>query len=462
MIKRYLLAALLPLACAVPAEAHPSLADTLAREVSGAHAWHHLQVLSAATLANGGTRVSGSPGYQASADYVTKTLTRAGYRVHRQEFSFPDYEVVAEKAVRIGPEIRELHPLISISSVSTPDGGLTAQLAVPTGKSTGCVAEDYAGADVTGKIVLVDIGGCPTGEKQLAASGAGAVAMLMNVNSPNPALNLRYRILPPADARIPTATVSRAEAEYLRSAASPVTVLLELRTRDKITTTFNLIADTATGDAERTVVMGAHLDSVETGPGVNDNAAASAMVLETAVRLAPHAKSLENRVRFAWWAGEEKGLLGSQYYVNQLSPEQRRQTALYLNLEMIGSPNFARQVYDGQSGPPGSTRISELLKGYFAARKLPTVELALDGRSDHAPFAAAGIPAGGVNGGAEKLKPAEWVALFGGTEGEMLDHCYHQLCDTLDNVNKTIFDQFGRAMAWTLGRFAGSAHGLYP
>jgi hypothetical protein len=127
---------------------------------------------------------------------------------------------------------------------------------------------------------------------------------------------------------------------------------------------------------------------------------------------------------------------------------------------MIGSPNFARQVYNGQTatgpGPAGSDQISRLVNGFFADRKLPTVGLVLDGRSDHSAFVNAGIAAGGVNAGSDTIKSAEWVKLFGGTEGEMLDHCYHQACDTLDNVNKTIFDQNGRSMAWAIGRFAVS------
>lgn len=125
---------------------------------------------------------------------------------------------------------------------------------------------------------------------------------------------------------------------------------------------------------------------------------------------------------------------------------------------MIGSPNFARQVYNGQTAtgpaPAGSEQISALVNGYFADRHLPTVPLVLDGRSDHSPFITAGIPAGGVNAGADTVKSQEWADLFGGTAGQMLDPCYHQACDTLANVNKTIFDQNGRSMAWAVGRFA--------
>lgn len=458
-------AVLLPLSAAVPAQAEidtieHGLANRMAQTVTGANAWRHLEAIERATMANGGNRVSGSPGYEATAEYLVRTLTRAGYKVQRQEFSFPDYDIVSETGSVTTPETRTLHTTIARFSLSTPEGGLTTALGQPSGKDTGCTSDDYVGTDVKGKIVLVNVGDCFITQKQMVAAEAGAAVMLMNVNSPNPDLNLRYRMVPPADARIPTATLSRGESEHLTADAAKgrVTVTVDLRGTDKTTKSYNLLADTPTGRPDNTIVMGAHLDSVDTAPGINDNGAAAAMVLETAIRLAPHVKRIKNRVRFAWWAAEEKGIAGSQYYVDQLSPEQRRQTALYLNLEMIGSPNFARQVYNGQTAtgpaPPGSEQISKLVNGYFAERDLPTVGLQLDGRSDHSPFVAAGIAVGGVNAGSDTIKTPEWAKLFGGTAGEMLDHCYHQACDTLANVNKTIFDQCGRSMAWAVGRFA--------
>ncbi|MCG5212970.1 M28 family peptidase [Streptosporangium sp. KLBMP 9127] len=445
------------------AESHKpadKLAKQMSKAVTGERAWRHLAAISKATMANGGHRADGSPGYEKSAEYLTRRLTAAGYEVKRQEFSFLDYAIFSEAASVTAPEPRTLKPIIARFSISTPEGGLTAPVVVPSGKSTGCTASDYADTDVTGKIVLVDVNDCFITQKQIVAAEVGAVAVLMNVNTPNPNLNLRYRMVPPEDARIPIATLNRGEAEQLKAdiAEGPVTVNVDLRGENKMTETYNLLADTPTGRADNTVVMGAHIDSVDTTPGLNDNAAASAMLLETAVQMAPHWKQVKNRVRFAWWAAEEKGISGSQYYVNQLSEEERRGTALYLNLEMIGSPNFLRQVYNGQTptgpGPAGSDRISQLISGYFAEQRLPTVGLVLDGRSDHSPFIVAGIPAGGVNAGSDAIKTPEMAALFGGTAGEMLDPCYHQACDTLSNVNRTIFEQNGRAMAWAAGRFA--------
>jgi Zn-dependent M28 family amino/carboxypeptidase len=75
----------------------------------------------------------------------------------------------------------------------------------------------------------------------------------------------------------------------------------------------NVIADSTSGRADRTVVVGAHLDSVTEGPGINDNGSGSATILEVAKQMARLRVAPVNRVRFAWWGGEEFGLLGSEH-----------------------------------------------------------------------------------------------------------------------------------------------------
>ncbi|WP_035285179.1 M28 family peptidase, partial [Actinokineospora spheciospongiae] len=82
----------------------------------------------------------------------------------------------------------------------------------------------------------------------------------------------------------------------------------------------------------------AHLDSVPEGPGINDNGSGSAALLETALQLGGSPK-VNNAVRFAWWGAEELGLVGSTKYVQSLTFEQQLDIALYLNFDMIASPN---------------------------------------------------------------------------------------------------------------------------
>ena len=116
--------------------------------------------------------------------------------------------------------------------------------------------------------------------------------------------------------------------------------------RGKTVESFNILADTG-GDAGHTVVVGAHLDSVQEGPGINDNGSGVAAVLETARWMKEAGITPANRVRFAFWGGEEDGLYGSQHYVDELSAAEIGQTAANLNVDMVASPNGVRSVHDG-------------------------------------------------------------------------------------------------------------------
>ena len=159
--------------------------------------------------------------------------------------------------------------------------------------------------------------------------------------------------------------------------------------------------------------MGAHLDSVGVGPGINDNGSGSATILEIAEQI--RKVKPRNKIRFIWFGAEEHGLLGSEAYVDSLPQSERDKIAAMLNFDMVGSPNFVRFVYDGDlsdseppegGAPPASADIEQLFLDYFESQGLPTEPTAFDGRSDYGPFIFAGIPAGGLFTGAEVLKTA--------------------------------------------------------
>ena len=167
-----------------------------------------------------------------------------------------------------------------------------------------------------------------------------------------------------------------------------------------------------------------------------------------------------NKVRFAWWGAEESGLLGSEYYVANLSNREIKDIALNLNFDMIGSPNFVRFVYDGDgsdtavAGPNGSGVIEDVFNDYFAGQGLPAEPTEFSGRSDYGPFIAVGIPAGGLFTGAEGIKTAEQAAIYGGTAGDQYDPCYHLACDTFDNISLEALDQMSDAAAHATLTFA--------
>lgn len=183
------------------------------------------------------------------------------------------------------------------------------------------------------------------------------------------------------------------------------------------------------------------------GRGSTTNGSGSSYNLESAIKLAGSGIKLENKVRFAFWGAEEEGLIGSTFYVNSLSDDEFSKILLNVNFDMIASPNYVRFVYDGDgsdtptAGPPGSAQIEEVFNDYFDSIGLAHDPTAFDGRSDYGPFIARGAPAGGLFTGAEGIKTPAQAATYGGTAGVAYDHCYHQACDTINNLNLTGFDQ---------------------
>jgi aminopeptidase S len=210
-------------------------------------------------------------------------------------------------------------------------------------------------------------------------------------------------------------------------------------------TGYNLIADWPGGDTNQVLMAGSHLDSVSSGAGINDNGSGSAAVLEAALTVARTGYQPTKHLRFAWWGAEELGLVGSRYYVNNLSSANRARISGYLNFDMIGSPNPGYFVYDDDPA------IEKTFKDYFAGIGVPTeIETEGDGRSDHAPFKSAGVKVGGLFTGASRTKTAAQAAKWGGTSGQAFDRCYHSSCDTTSNINDTALDRNSDALAYAV------------
>ncbi|MFD9209240.1 M28 family metallopeptidase [Streptomyces sioyaensis] len=210
---------------------------------------------------------------------------------------------------------------------------------------------------------------------------------------------------------------------------------------------YNLVADWKGGDESKTVMAGAHLDSVPAGPGINDNGSGSAGILEVALAVAKSNLKPTKHLRFAWFGDEEDGMVGSKAYVDKLGADKSKIDS-YLNFDMIGSPNPGYFVYDDD------TRLEKVFKDWFADKKIATEkETEGDGRSDHASFKDAGIPVGGLFSGADYIKTEKQAKAWGGTAGKAFDACYHQSCDTSKNLDDKALDNNTDAIAhaiWTL------------
>jgi Zn-dependent M28 family amino/carboxypeptidase len=426
----------------------PALARQLVRKVTPDSMNRHLIAFQRIADRNGGIRAPGTPGYQASADYVTGKLTAAGFDVTVQPFPVRYSQPLAERLVVGGANVT-MH--MALYTKNTPVGGITAPLAVvPNDGSPGCQATDFAPGAFTGKIALILRGGCTFTVKQQLAADAGAVAVVLYNNADT---WLRAGLASEADARIPTGGVSRSIGDAMVAhAGEPVT--MELRTLDQMRTGNTIIAQTRTGRQDNVVVAGAHLDSVVEGPGVGTNGTGVAALLETAVQLGGSPR-VNNAVRFVFWGSWEFGIVASPFYIQNLTFEQQLDIAMYLNFDGIGAPNAGYFVYGGAAGPFGSAQIEKAFTDYLTARGVqPETMPSAAVRSDQLSFTPVGIPSGGLFTGNQDVKTAAQAAKWGGTAGIPFDACYHEACDNLGNMDRAVLDVNADAMAWVTASYA--------
>lgn len=455
---------------AVASQDNTRLAKKLVREVSIDGVNRHLIAFQRFADRNGGNRASGTPGYDESARYVRDKLAGAGWNVSYQEFRFPFFaETAPAQLERLSPEPKVFTPgeevvTYQFSGPGTVTGAVRpVDVTVPAtpqpSSTSGCEAADFAGFPA-GAVALVQRGGCDFSVKVANAVAAGATAVVIfnegQVGRTEPfAGNLQ------APVSVPVVGISYAEGvRFVELAAvGPVTARVTTSTISEERTTRNVIAETPGGRADNVVVAGAHLDSTPETPAINDNGSGSAVLLELGLKLAD--ERVRNKVRLIFFAAEEFGLLGSEYYVSQLTEQQQLDIALYLNADMIASPNYARFVYDGDGsdggtppGPTGSAQIEQLFTGYFDSRGLSSEGTPLSGSSDYFPFLQVGIPVGGLFTGAGGLKTPEQAARYGGIAGQPYDECYHQACDNLLHIDRAVLNQNADAYAYAVGRFA--------
>jgi len=413
----------------------------------------HQAALQTIADANNGIRTSGTSGYNQSVDYVVERMEAAGYNVTVQDFQFQTFIVLSPSVLeQVAPP--PTGPIVNNIMSYSGSGDVTASVSTVSA-ITGCNAADFAGFPV-GNIALISRGACTFALKATNAYNAGASGVVIYNNIPgtlNGTLSSTFTL------DIPVTSVTLDIGQQL-AATSGLVMRLKTDTFRGIATTSNVIAESTSGDPNNVIMAGAHLDSVNAGPGIQDNGSGSAAILEVAEQMAK--VKPRNKVRFAWWGAEESGLVGSTYYVNNLSPEEQAKITLYLNFDMIGSPNHVFFIYDGDdsdgvgspAGPAGSAEIEKTFEKYYNMVGQPFKGTDFSGRSDYGPFIAVGIPSGGLFTGAEGIKTPEEAAIWGGTAGEQYDPCYHLACDTYDNINLTALDINSDAVAYGVLQYA--------
>jgi Zn-dependent M28 family amino/carboxypeptidase len=310
-------------------------------------------------------------------------------------------------------------------------------------------------------VVLVDRGKCQFGVKQAVAAERGAVALIVANNEDGDQMG--GTLGEGTDVKIPVISVTKATGERLRGAPGPTAIKLNAGVR--VEHTRNVIAQTKTGSTANVVMIGAHLDSVPEGPGINDNGSGVAAVLETALQLG-NSPQVANAVRFGLFGAEEEGLLGSNNYVGSLNEDALKDIALYLNFDMLGSPNPGYFTYDGDQSsvpkdgeglprvPEGSAGIERTLVAFLKGAGKPAEDTSFEGRSDYDGFTKAGVPAGGLFSGAEEKKTLEQAERWGGQADAPFDPNYHKATDTLEHIDRTALEINGGGVAYAVGLYA--------
>lgn len=263
--------------------------------------------------------------------------------------------------------------------------------------------------------------------------------------------------------KIPCLSATYSLGNTLKSLEDP-TLHITTNTSIIVANTSNIYCTTKEGDVGNTIVVGAHLDSVPAGPGINDNGSGSASLLEIIIQWYKEKVKPVNKVKFAFWGAEELGLIGSRFYVNNTrntNPEAFANISMALNFDMLGSPNYIAYINTIRNTVNlpnevvnGSEVITRSFATYFNESNIPYELSPMNGGSDYYSFVEAGIPAGGLLTGAGGIKTAKERSIHGGLANAAYDPCYHQSCDTIENINQKGLEIMSRGAAYTIYDFA--------
>ncbi|KAG0676229.1 hypothetical protein C6P40_001285 [Pichia californica] len=371
------------------------------------------------------TRVIGSKGHWGTIGYIKNELKSLNnyYNVTVQPFKAFMSEVFEFNAT-INNEIPK--SLIEMDMTPPTPNKKPVYGELKLIPNFGCNDDDYLNIS-NNNILLIKRGECSFGLKAQLTSKFGAKAAIIYNNEPG---EIRGTLgVPPDGVSVaPCLGINLEEGlkyESLLLNGEILNTMIQIDSFVGPITTVNVIAETNHGNDENIVMLGAHSDSVSAGPGINDDGSGTISLLEVAKQLTNY--RVNNKVRFAFWAAEEEGLLGSNYYAESLTLNENEKIRLFMDYDMMASPNYEYEVYDANNidNPKGSEELKNLYIDYYKSHGYNYTLIPFDGRSDYVGFIEHGIPGGGIAAGAEKNNAEN---------GKVLDKCYHQLCDDLTNI----------------------------
>ncbi|EFY97572.1 peptidase M28 family protein [Metarhizium robertsii] len=399
---------------------------------------------------HGGNRAFGTSGYKASLDFVLERVVNR-FGKHLDTFVQPfDHLFHQVKKIQVkGPDGAQVYVISLQYNPGTPlPDGITGELVhVPyeADRGSGCFEDQWKNIDAQGKVALLKRGGCAFADMTLLAKAAGAKAVIFYNNTPGKNYSTATLQAKNVGKLIPSGLVALEDGEAWAArvaAGDKLSVTLVVDAVSETRETWNIISETKAGDKNNVVMLGAHLDSVLPGPGVNDDGSGTAALLEIIEQLIRY-DGIKNTVRVAWWGAEESGLIGSLYYGSNLTEAEADRIKFYFNYDMIGSPHPEFVVYANDErhkfgGAP--------LFDYLQAQGKPAEYKKFGSSSDYVAFLNLGIPSSG---------------LFTGASPDT-DPCYHQACDTVNNINWDALTVNTKAAARVAAQFALSLDGVPP
>ncbi len=418
-----------------------------------------LAMLADVTDASSGYRSVGSPGYAAAAEAVATALRASGWAVSDDTFTAPTFADDGGSSLEAGEQRfgdDDIRPLIfaPAGDVTGPVVAIDWLPGTTARDGKGCRTADY-GDLPEGAVVLVRPGPCYRRDQVLAAQAAGAAAFVAGYGAAPSGAAPRATLVDPGGLTIPAIGATGRAADALASVAEAGGVARVSTTgRTVEASTRSIIAELPGSEPSSVVLLGAHLDSVLDGPGINDDGSGVAALL--AIARALQGTRPRATIRLAFWSGEELGLLGSSHYVAGLTGDGRAGIVAYLNADMIGSTNGYAGVYHETDAPPGSAELEGLLQAAVERAGGVPVDVTLGASSDHVAFGQADIPIGGLFSGANEAVTPPQATSSGATAGQPADACYHQACDGLENVDLGLARQLTTALADVAVRLANS------
>ena len=442
--------------CCDPSTAPPTPGTSGVLSLDESRIGEHLDALQQIADDNNGSRAVGTSGYDASADYVEQQLTDMGYTVARSEVPYTSFIQLSPTTVAVGNQTWTSPEWVQAMIYSAP-GDLTEApqaVGIQNGQPTANGACDFGAWSEfhPGNIAIVMGGPCIRRDLVTLAVASGASAVISLVPQWGANMVLQPTLVDPSGISIPVIGAGSEPSAALLAALNDGTqVSVHVDVEREPATVDSVIAELP-GVNDTAVMLGGHLDSVLAGPGINDNGSGVSTLLAIAESVAD-GPAPTSTVRFAFWAAEEFGDIGSVQYVQALSQAEREQIRAYLNLDMVASPNAGLFVYRDQVIGQESADLGEMLVQALTDRGYPSLWTDTGGASDHFAFEDAGIPESGVFSGISPLSSEE-AQLFGGVAGQPADPCYHLSCDTRTNTDTGTAMILGTAVADLVSKLA--------